>query len=492
MTTLHDTTRNTRRDTQRDTQRDLDVLSRGRRRARRRRSVADVLEAAAAASVVAVAVLFLLDGGASALTTGDAASRLIGWGRLTGLVGTALLLLQMLLAARLPVVDRTYGHDRALVAHRRLSRVALPLLLAHGGALTVGYVARDRLSWATGWLVEPVRLLGGAVPDMLTAFVAMALLVVVAVTSVRAARRRASHEAWHLVHLAGYLAIGLSLPHQLSAGTDIAGHPLTRLVWVGLYAATAGAVVVFRVLVPLVRSARHRLVVESVTDEGPGVVSVVVRGRSLDRMPVRAGQYLHWRFLTPGLWAAAHPWSISAAPDGRTLRLTVRHLGDHSRRLSHLRPGTRVVVEGPYGAFTTERRTRRRVLLVAAGIGVTPVRAIAEELADAPGTRDGDVTVVYRGEDTGSLALRDELEHLAARAPVTLHLLTGPPVPGSWLPPGEGRRVADPEALAALVPRLRDHDVYVCGPPAWMRLVHRSLADAGVPRHQVHDERFGW
>lgn len=477
-----------------DTAHQFDALRAGRSRARRRRTTADLLEAAAVATVVTVGVLFLLDGGARALTAGTSASRLIGYGRLTGLVGTALLLLQLQLAARLPWVDRTYGHDRALVAHRRLSRVALPMLLAHGGALTLGFAARDGQSWATGWLIEPVRLLGGAVPDMLTAFIAMTLLVLVAVTSMQAARRRASHEAWHVVHLLGYLAVGLSLPHQLSVGTDISTHPVTKLVWTGLYAATAGAVVFFRVLVPVIRSARHTLVVDSVTPEAPGVVSVVVRGRALHRMPVRAGQYLQWRFLTPGLWAAAHPWSISAAPDGRTLRLTVRHLGDHSRRLSHLRPGTRVVVEGPYGAFTTERRTRRRVLLLAAGIGITPVRAIAEELADSPRTRPGDVTVIYRGDDDRSLALRGELEHLAATTPIRLELLVGPPVAGSWLPPhlagsGTGQ---DAATLAHLVPRLRDHDVYLCGPPRWMTLVRESLSLGGVPAWQVHDERFGW
>lgn len=471
-----------------------DSVTTGRGRARRRRTTADLVEAGAVAFLVAVTVLFLRDGGAQVLTTGTSASRLVGYGRLTGLVGTALLLIQMLLAARLPLVDRTYGHDRALVAHRRLSRVALPLLLAHAAALTLGYAGRDGLSWVTGWLVEPLRLLGGGAPDMVTAFVSMALLVVVALTSVAAARRRTSHETWHVVHLVGYLGVGLSLPHQLSAGTDIAGHPLTRLMWTALYVGTAGAVVVFRVLLPLIRSARHSLVVESVTTEVPGVVSVVVRGRALRRMPVRAGQYLQWRFLTPGLWAAAHPWSISAAPDGRTLRLTVRDLGDHSRRLSSLRPGTRVVVEGPYGAFTTERRTRRRVLLVAAGIGITPVRAIAEELAGTPGTREGDVTVLYRGDDERSLALRSELEHLAASTPVRLELLVGPPVRGSWLPPSlAGATPAqDALAIARLVPRLRDHDVYVCGPPGWMQLLRTTLSLAGVPAHQVHDERFGW
>jgi predicted ferric reductase len=391
-------------------------------------------------------------------------------------------------------VDRTYGHDRALVAHRRLSRVALPLLLAHAGAITLGYAARDRLSPALGWLVEPVRLLGGAVPDMLTAFLAMALLVVVAVTSMQAARRRTRHETWHLVHLTGYLAVVLSVPHQLSTGTDIAGHPLARAWWLALYVGTAGAVVVFRMLTPLWRSLRHGLVVQEVVQEGPGVVSVIVTGRDLDQMPVRAGQFLQWRFLSRGLWAAAHPWSLSAAPDGRRLRLTVRDLGDHSRRVAGLRPGTRVLVEGPYGAFTTERRTRTKVLLVAAGIGITPVRALAEEIAHASHTEPGDVTVLYRGNDEAAMVLTRELELIAAGTGMRVELLVGPPVPGSWLPPdlAGANAAADAETVRWLVPGLRHHDVYVCGPPAWMTLVRRSMRLAGVPSDRVHDERFGW
>jgi predicted ferric reductase len=466
----------------------------GHERLRIRLRTADLLEVLAVALVVGPAVLFLLDGGGHALTEGTAASRLVGFGRLTGLVGSSLLLVQLLLSARLPWVDHTYGHDRALVAHRRVSRVALPLLLAHAGAIVLGYGAREGLSPAVAWLEEPVRMLGGQVPDMLTAIAGMTLLVAVAITSVEAARRRTRHETWHLVHLAGYLGVGLSVPHQLSTGSDLAGHALARLWWLGLYLATAGAVVVFRVLLPVVRSVRHALVVDAVVPEGPGVVSVLVRGRDLHRLPVRAGQFLHWRFLTPGLWAGAHPWSLSAAPDGRRLRLTVRDLGDHSRRLAAVRPGTRVLIEGPYGVFTTERRTRRKVLLIAAGIGITPVRALAEELAASPSTRPGDVAVLYRGGDEQSLVLREELEDLAATSGLRVRLLLGPPVNGSWLPPGLARRDAraDARTLSELVPDLVEHEVYVCGPPPWMRLVRRALALAGVPASHVHDERFGW
>jgi ferredoxin-NADP reductase len=224
------------------------------------------------------------------------------------------------------------------------------------------------------------------------------------------------------------------------------------------------------------------------------VVSVIISKHALDRMPMRAGQFLQWRFLSRGLWAAAHPWSLSAAPDGRRLRITVRDLGDHSRRLASVRPGTRVLVEGPYGAFTSERRTRRQVLLVAAGIGITPVRALAEELARAPGTVPGDVTVLYRGNDEASMVLSDELALLADRDGVRVELLVGPPVAGSWRPPQPAGTTgrSDSAMLSGLVPRLADHDVYVCGPPGWMALVRRSLRESGVPAHQVHDERFGW
>jgi predicted ferric reductase len=459
-----------------------------------RRRVADLLEFAGGAIVVGAVVLFLAGGGGVALASGDAGARLIALGRLTGLVGTALLLVQLLLSARLPWVDRTYGHDRALIAHRRISRVALPLLLAHAGAVVLGYAAQQSLNAVSGWLVETVRLLRGGAPDMLTAFAAMAILIAVAITSVRAARARTSHETWHLVHLTGYAGVALSLPHQLSAGSDIAGHPVARAFWLALYLLTAGAVILFRVLLPAWRSLWHLPRVEAVVTEAPGVVSVIVSGRNLGQLPVRAGQFLHWRFLTPGLWAAAHPWSISAAPDGRRLRLTVRDLGDHSRRLARVKPGTRVLIEGPYGAFTTERRTRRRVLLIAAGIGITPIRALAEELAADPFTRLGDVTLLYRTADEHSVVFRDELDWLARHTPVRVELLLGPSVSGSWLPPraATGDSRADAKALARSVPYLSTHDVYLCGPPGWMDLVRQSLVHAGVPRGQVHDERFGW
>jgi predicted ferric reductase len=451
---------------------------------------ADLLETVAVASVVVVVVAFLARGGAAQLTT--TATILIAAGQLLGLVATDLLLVQMLLAARLPWVDRVYGMDRALKAHRVLGRVTLPMLLLHAMTLTAGYAAQDGLPARTGWLVEPWRMLHGAVPDMLTATVSLLLMTVVAVTSVRAARNRMGYERWHLVHLTAYAAVLLSLPHQLSTGSDIAGHPVERAYWLGLYLFTATCLLWWRVLVPVARSVWHAPYVEAVVPEAPGVWSVWVRGRRLDRIGAQAGQYFTWRFLARGMLLAGHPWSLSAAPDRHRLRITVRELGDHSSRLADLRPGTRVLFEGPYGAFTAERRIRRRVTLLAAGIGITPIRALAEELTSAENSRPGDITLVYRADSPDQLALAGELEALAHERGLVLHLLIGPPVNGSWLPREVSGGHPDGAALAAVVPDIHLQDVYVCGPPRWMDLVHRSLDQAGVPRRQVHDERFVW
>lgn len=466
------------------------LLRRGMRHRRWQARTGDLLEILALASLLAVVVQFLRLGGSHDLLSGTAATSLIAVGRITGLVSADLILIQILLSARLPWVDRVYGMDRALKAHRILGRITVPLVLVHVEALVLGYAVRDGLSAWVGWAVEPFRMLAG-VPDMLTATAATALLVLIAVTSVRAAKQAMGYERWHLVHIGAYAAVALSLPHQLSIGSDLTRTPWAKAYWVLLYAAVAASVVWWRALVPLVRTLRHDLRVDRVIEEAPGTWSVWLRGRDINRLPARAGQYLGWRFLAPGLWATAHPWSLSSLPDGRHLRVTVRDLGDHSRQIASLRPGTRALIEGPYGGFTTRGRTRSRVLLLAAGVGITPVRAILEELVRTNAAPAGHVTLVYRADREDQLALRAELQKLARAGGHRLVFLVGPPVQGSWLPAGMPGR-DDAARLASVVPEVASHEAYLCGPAPWMALVHRSLRRSGIPQSHIHDERFAW
>jgi ferredoxin-NADP reductase len=245
-------------------------------------------------------------------------------------------------------------------------------------------------------------------------------------------------------------------------------------------------VLAWRVTLPLWRTLRHSLRVTSVVREADDTVSVYVGGRGLHRMPVEPGQFLTWRFLGRRGWTRANPYSLSAAPDGRSLRITVKEAGDGSAGTAHLRPGTRVLVEGPYGRLSPRARTRHKVALIGAGVGITPLRSLAEGLDYAP----GDAVILQRFTDQPLFAA--ELEQLAAeRGLQTLYLPGRRRAADSWLGDGVGS-ADDLAALTWWVPDIAERDVYVCGPGPWTEAVRRTTEAAGLPPENFHVETFSW
>jgi predicted ferric reductase len=413
-----------------------------------------------AVNVAAVTTFFL--------QAGLGSNALILLGRLAGLYGAALMAFQLVLVARLPWLDRRIGMDRLTRWHRWTGFSLLWLLLAHAVFIAFGYAQLSSLP-----PVDQLVHLATTVEGVLRAVVALVLIMVVGAVSARFARRRLAYETWHFIHLYTYLAVLLAFSHQVAVGTTFTSSPAATAYWWGMWGVALSSVAVGRLLLPLWRNVRHQLRVQAVVPESDNVVSIYITGRDLDKLPVKAGQFFLWRFLVKGRWWQANPFSLSAAPDGRTLRLTAKALGDGSASLRHLQPGTRVFVEGPYGAFTTMHRTRPNTLLIAGGVGITPIRALLEEL-------DGHVAVIYRVSSPQDAVLLDELRQIAHAKGAVLHVVSGPAVPD---------RLA-PEALAQLVPDVRDRDVFVCGPPGMAGAVLRSLRALRVPKPQIHAERF--
>jgi predicted ferric reductase len=313
--------------------------------------------------------------------------------------------------------------------------------------------------------------------------VALVLFMVVGATSVRAVRTNASYETWYAIHLVTYLAIALGFLHQLFVGVDFTTDPIARLYWIGLYVVAFGTLAVFRFGQPISITWRHRFHVANVVEEAPGVASIYLTGRDLDQLPVRAGQWFRLRFLTPEGWFRAHPFSLSAAPNGKFLRFTVKDLGDYTARLQRIPVGTSVFLEGPHGAMTGAARTRARVLLVAGGIGITPLRALLEEL---PASR-GNLTLVYRASGPDDLVFKSEIDELARLRGATVHYLVGRR--GTHEMPDDP---LDPRALRRLVPDIHDRDIFVCGPAGMMNRVLSSLRRLRVPDGQIHYERFAF
>ena len=439
-----------------------------------------VIAVVAASSLMIVFLLWAHGGGLPSLRLSPA-SAATSLGRLTGLVAADLLLIQVMLLARVPWIERSYGQDRLARIHRLVGFTSINLMLVHIVLITAGYAGTDR----SGLVAEAWNLVT-TYPGMLLATLGSAALVLVAVTSVRAARARLRYESWHLLHLYAYVGVGLSLPHQLWSGADFLTSPFATGYWWTVYIAVMACVLTFRVGVPIWRSIRHDLRVDRVVTEGKETMSVYLRGRDLDLLPVRAGQFFHWRFLGRPGWSRAHPYSLSAPPGPTMLRITVKELGDGSRDLRGLRRGTRVLVEGPYGRLTGAVRTRRHLTMIACGIGITPLRALIE----AEFYRPGEAVLIYRARRTEDFTFTREIDRLVRSRGVRVAYVPGGRGPnGSWLPAGAGDEVT---ALARLAPDVRDSDVFVCGPEDWMASVVYCLDRAGVPAAQIHVERFGW
>jgi predicted ferric reductase len=399
-------------------------------------------------------------------------------GQLTALLGTYTALVQLVLMSRSPWLDQLFGMHRLAAWHRWIGFATVWLLLGHGVLTTVGYATLDK----TSPLGEIWTLLT-TYPYVLMATAGMAMLLAVGVTSVRLARRRLAYESWHGIHLYAYLAIALATAHQLAVGTDFAHDFVARVYWLSLYAVVAGLILAFRVGQPIALSLRHRLRVANVVDEAPGVVSVYVTGRELHRLPVRAGQYFIWRFLTANGWWRGHPFSLSAAPNGEYLRLTIKDSGDYTRLLQQLRVGTGVFAEGPYGVLTGARRTRPQLLLIAGGIGITPLRALLEEL---PVGR-GNLTLLYRAGDWDDVVFRDEIDELIRQRGGQVRYLVGRR--GSHEMPTDPLQARE---LRRMVPDIARRDIYLCGSNQMMEAVEESLHVLRVPPAQVHTERFSY
>ncbi|MFB6978329.1 ferredoxin reductase family protein [Streptomyces scopuliridis] len=404
---------------------------------------------------------------ASVVGTGE---WLTGAARITGLLAGYACAVLVALMARIPFLDHSIGSDRLARWHAMGGRYTISLVLAHTLLIIWGY----SLTAHTGVLDQTTTLLR-AYPDMLKATAAFLLLVGTAIVSARAARRRMRYETWHYLHFATYLAVFLAFFHQLSNGADFVADRPAQAAWYTLYTGVAALIVWYRFLVPVWRALRHRLRVVGLRYEAPGIVSVHLTGEHLDELGARPGQFFRWRFLTPGLWWTANPYSLSAPPLARRLRITVKEAGGHSAALARLRPGTRVWAEGPYGSFTADRSASRKVLLLAGGVGITPLRALFETLP-------GEVTLIYRARRPEDLALRAELDAIAAARGAVVHYVVDEPA--EYSSPLTAR------ALSQLVPGLAAHEVYLCGPPGMTEAATRALRSAGVPRRHIHHESF--
>ena len=394
--------------------------------------------------------------------------------RLAALTGAYFSIIGIFFVARIPAVERGVGHDRLVAWHRKLGPWSLYLILIHVLFITLSWAGQDHIP-----LYREIWNFLKSFPWMWPALAGFFLMMLAGVTSYRKARAKMSYETWWIIHIYTYVAIAASFMHQVLNGQMFINHPLNRLYWTLLYIGMAAAVIIYRFGIPLVRSLRHNLVVEKVVVEAPGLISVIMRGRNLRKLSAEGGQFFGWRFLTRGHFLMSHPYSLSAAPTDNHLRITIKDLGDHSRATRYIKKGTRVFVEGPYGAFTAGRATQPHVVMVGGGVGITPIRALMDEFKNGV-----QMDVFYRVSRAEELILKDELDYLVAQSngSARVHYMVG----------SRKEFPMDADFIKSYAPRVADSDIYICGPEALVETVRKAAEELGVPKNRFHDEDFAF
>ena len=394
-------------------------------------------------------------------------------GSTCAMTGTYLCLMLMVLISRVAWIEKEAGHDRMIQWHRSIAPYSLFLITGHVVFTTIGYAQSSDVG-----VLHQLWVLITTYGWMLPATVGFALMVILGLASHRIARRRMKYETWWTAHLYFYIAIALSFGHQITTSQLFLAHPLLKKFWIGLYVFIGLLILVSRIAVPLWLSLRGGLKVSKVVRETDNVVSIYVTGRNLKRFNASGGQFFQWRFITPHWWWQAHPYSLSMKPIDNKMRITVKHLGDQSSSLEELlKPGTRVIAEGPYGVFTAKQRYTNAVTAFAAGIGVTPIRAMMDDLP-----KSVNITFIYRVSDGEHAPLRQELDAFAERKGWEVVYLEGP----------REQHPMTVEYMSQYAPALLHSDIYICGPNGFMDGVIKMVTDAGVPEKRIHHESFAF
>lgn len=392
---------------------------------------------------------------------------------LSAVLGTYLMLILMLFIARLPIIEHAYGQDKLIRWHKVLGPISIWLIILHIFLIVLDHAGGLSAisAWAATLFSDIVEL-----QWLFSAAVSTLLFAIAGIASWKRIRYRMRYTTWWTIHLYLYLAVIFSFMHQVSLGGPFA-RGLGKALWIACFIGVFAAIIWYRIAVPVWRSVRGHVVVTKIIKENSHVTSVIVSGRNLEKIATTPGQFFYWRFDTPGLMYMAHPYSVSDCSTPNQLRISVKGYGAASKAFVNLRPGTRVYLEGPYGVSTPETAATQRVILVAAGIGIAPLLPLATELA-----KHHDIDLIYRVSRESDLIFTSELQALAQRPNVTLHLLAG----SRKVYPLDARMIQD------ILGDVTESTIYLCGPSRFIEHVTKGMLTLSADRERIHTEYIDW
>jgi predicted ferric reductase len=401
------------------------------------------------------------------------------WGEFAvaiGYSGLAMMGLQFGLTARFRYVTEPWGEDVIYHFHRRISLVAIALVVLH---VVILFALRPQRLGMLNFLEASWRASFGAL--------SIYALIALVVTALWRTNLKISYETWHLAHIVlAVVAIGAGLLHMVGFGRYLVD-PWKQALWVGMTIFWIWLLIYVRIVKPLFMLRRPYRVAE-VREERGDTWTLAMQPDGHSGLRFSPGQFAWLTVWGSPFKITGHPFSLSssaAVTDGR-VEMSIRNLGDFTTAIQKVPVGRRVYLDGPYGAFTIGHPADMHVL-IAGGIGVTPMMSMIRTLADRGDKRP--VILLYASKDWESITFREDLETLEARLNLTIiHVLQNPPT--GWT--GERGYITAEMFKRHLPPPYADHEYFICGPDVMMDAIEKALKELGVPLSKYHSERYSF
>lgn len=400
---------------------------------------------------------------------------LISTGRLAGLWGTYFILIQFVLRARIQPVEKIIGFMQMDRLHKKNGYLAIIFLILHPIFLVIGYSVSSGKS-----ILDQFIQFVALYDKVLDALIGLILFVTVVVTSVYIVRKKMQYHWWYWVHLATYLAIFLAFGHQLINGEDFVTNPNFAYFWYALYAFVFGSLLYWKIIRVIVMYLKHHFYIDQVVQETYDTTSLYIKGCGIDKIKYEAGQFAFIRIMNKQLWWDVHPFSISCAPNGEYIRFTIKSVGDYTKQISRVTTGTRVIMDISHGEFTLKQAKSNKLLFIAGGVGITPLKAMIEATDKYKSN-----VLIFANKTENDIILRSELDKLVSDQRLKVHHVMSSDPNFSGL-----KGFVTVSLIEQTVPDFKERDIFVCGPPVMMNLLIPALREAGISQEQIHSEEF--
>lgn len=400
------------------------------------------------------------------------------FGRITGLLAVYLVLIQLLLIGRVKWIEKVFGFDRLSTAHHWFGVSAFFLIILHFIFILSGYA----MVYGNTWFGQMKEFVTEG-DEMMGAIISLILFVAVVIGSITFVKKRMKYETWYFIHLASYLAILFAFGHQLELGYDLSSNNLFAGYWILLYIFTGVNFVIYRFFWQIYLFQKHKFYIDKITNETSDTISIYIKGNLLNEFSFQAGQFGIFRFLDKNNWWQSHPFSFSDIPGKNYLRVTVKNLGDGSYNLKNVKERTEVIIDGPNGVFIEKKPSRSKILLIAGGVGITPIRPLVEQLAN----NHKDLILLYSVRKSEQIIFRDELKNLSdIYKNFRYYFVVGEESNV------HGFNTINSECISHLVPDVADRVVYLCGPKGMMASLKNRLINLNINKSNIHYEKFSF